>query len=558
MKEETKSLYLAIVLSMLAIFGVNYFFPMTPLKTESTLPQEVKQEETLPQADIDVSDAQAETPVQENVPVMDDPRVRIETPTLSGSINLRGARFDDLFLKKYKQTLEPDSSDVRLLSDSQSHHPYFIQLGWLSADQAVDAPNADTLWTARSDTLTPQTPLVLEYAADGLTFVRTISVDENYLFTVQDTVENRGDQTVTLYPYGLISRAVPEVRTASSVVHEGVSALIDGSLKELKLKDLKAGEPETFESGKSWFGFSDRYWFTSLILDDENTHNLKFSQPQDGVFQTDFRGAPVVLGGRATATESVRFFAGAKEIRLLDSYTDNHNIPKFDLAVDFGWYYFLTKPFFYILTFLYGFIGNMGWAILLFAAMLRLLMFPIANKSYESMSKMKKLQPKILSLQEKYKGNQALLQQATMELYRREKINPASGCLPMFIQIPVFFSLYKVLNIAIEIRQAPFVGWIKDLSAPDPLTISAWTHLPVPAFIDVGVWPILMGLTMWIQQKLNPAPTNKDQARMFALMPLIFMFMLGHFASGLVIYWTLSNVLSIIQQKAIMRKNGVQ
>jgi YidC/Oxa1 family membrane protein insertase len=221
-------------------------------------------------------------------------------------------------------------------------------------------------------------------------------------------------------------------------VHEGVSALIDGSLKELKLKDLKAGEPETFESGKSWFGFSDRYWFTSLILDDENTHNLKFSQPQDGVFQTDFRGAPVVLGGRATATESVRFFAGAKEIRLLDSYTDNHNIPKFDLAVDFGWYYFLTKPFFYILTFLYGFIGNMGWAILLFAAMLRLLMFPIANKSYESMSKMKKLQPKILSLQEKYKGNQALLQQATMELYRREKINPASGCLPMFIQIPVF------------------------------------------------------------------------------------------------------------------------
>ena len=228
------------------------------------------------------------------------------------------------------------------------------------------------------------------------------------------------------------------------------------------------------------------------------------------------------------------------------------------IAVDFGWYYFLTKPFFYILDFLYNFIGNMGWAILLFAALLRFLMFPIANKSYESMSKMKKVQPRIKELQERYGDDKMKLQQETLELYRREKINPAAGCLPMLIQIPVFFSLYKVLNISIEIRHAPFIGWIKDLSAPDPLTLSAWTHLPVPGLLDIGVWPILMGLTMWIQQKLNPAPTNKDQARMFAMMPVIFTFMLGHFASGLVIYWTLSNILSIIQQKAIMKKNGVK
>ena len=275
-------------------------------------------------------------------------------------------------------------------------------------------------------------------------------------------------------------------------------------------------------------------------------------------YQADYVGAPITVAPGSVGTNTVKMFAGAKEIKLLDNYTKQFNIPKFDLAVDFGWYYFLTKPFFYILDFLYNFIGNMGWAILLFAALLRFLMFPIANKSYESMSKMKKVQPRIKELQERYGDDKMKLQQETLELYRREKINPAAGCLPMLIQIPVFFSLYKVLNISIEIRHAPFIGWIKDLSAPDPLTLSAWTHLPIPGLLDIGVWPILMGLTMWIQQKLNPAPTNKDQARMFAMMPVIFTFMLGHFASGLVIYWTLSNILSIIQQKAIMKKNGVK
>ena len=265
----------------------------------------------------------------------------------------------------------------------------------------------------------------------------------------------------------------------------------------------------------------------------------------------------MTIANGTVGTNTVKFFAGAKEIALLDKYTKSLNIDKFDLAVDFGWYYFLTKPFFYILDFLYHFIGNMGWAILLFAALLRLAMFPIANKSYESMSKMKKVQPKIQAIQEMYKNDKMRLQQEMMELYKKEKINPASGCLPMFIQIPVFFSLYKVLNIAIEIRHAPFIGWIKDLSAPDPMTISAMTGLPIPSLIDLGVWPILMGITMYLQQKLSPKPANKDQARMFALMPVIFTFMLGHFASGLVIYWTLSNVLSIIQHRVIMKKVGV-
>ena len=243
---------------------------------------------------------------------------------------------------------------------------------------------------------------------------------------------------------------------------------------------------------------------------------------------------------------------------MISAYQETLGIDKFELAIDFGWYYFLTKPFFYILDFLYSLLGNMGWAILLFAAILRLLMFPIANKSFENMAKMKSIQPKMLEIKEKYGDNQMLIQQATMELYKKEKINPASGCLPMFIQIPVFFSLYKVLNIAIEIRHAPFIGWIKDLSAPDPLTLAKILHFYVPSFLDIGLWPVFMGLTMWFQQKLNPAPTNNDQAKMFALMPVFFTFMLGQFASGLVIYWTLSNILSIIQQKVIMRKNGVK
>ena len=253
---------------------------------------------------------------------------------------------------------------------------------------------------------------------------------------------------------------------------------------------------------------------------------------------------------------SSQMYAGAKDIKLLDKYSKN--IKKFDLNIDFGWYYFLTKPFFYILDYLYNLIGNMGWAILLFAACLRLVMFPVANKSFENMSKMKKVQPKIMALQAIYKEDKIALQRATMELYQKEKINPASGCLPMFIQIPIFFSLFKVLNIALEIRHTPFIGWIKDLSAPDPLTISVWSGLPIPSMLDIGVWPIIYGLTMYVQQKLNPTPANKDQARMFAMLPIIFTIMFAHFASGLVIYWTLSNILSIVQQRLIMRKNGVK
>lgn len=565
MREEMRGLFLAIVLSIVAIFITNRFFPgktvpaAAPAVTEEAplpqtpLPQEkIKADELIAAADTAEIMASAEA-------IRQDSRIHIKNASLTGSIRVKGARFDNLLLEKYKQTLENDSPDVELFAPAKTAAPYYAEFGWLSSDSSLRMPDHNTVWTVRSGELTPETPVVLEWNnGQGLKFIRKISLDADYMFNIQQDVENDTGRTVTLYPYGLINRKTENANPSASVVHEGLIGVVDNNLKEIKYKDLIDEKAKEFKTAQGWAGFSDRYWFTAFILEGQNQNTVKFSTTGKQNFQTDYVGAPVTAAPGSVASNSVKLFAGAKEIKLLDKYTQSLNIPKFDLAVDFGWYYFLTKPFFYILDFLYNFIGNMGWSILLFAALLRLVMFPIANKSYDSMSKMKKIQPKIKELQERYGNDKMKLQQETLEMYRREKINPAAGCLPMFIQIPVFFSLYKVLNIAIEIRHAPFIGWIKDLSAPDPLVLSTILHFPVPSLLDIGVWPIIMGITMYVQQKLNPAPTNKDQARMFALMPLIFTFMLGHFASGLVIYWTLSNILSIIQQKAIMRKNGVK
>ena len=565
MREEMRGLFLAIVLSIVAIFITTRFFPgktvpaAAPAVTEEAplpqtpLPQEkIKADELIAAADTAEIMASAEA-------VRQDSRIHIKNASLTGSIRVKGARFDNLLLEKYKQTLENDSPDVELFAPAKTAAPYYAEFGWLSSDSSLRMPDHNTVWTVRGGELTPETPVVLEWNnGQGLKFIRKISLDADYMFNIQQDVENDTGRTVTLYPYGLINRKTENANPSASVVHEGLIGVVDNNLKEIKYKDLIDEKAKEFKTAQGWAGFSDRYWFTAFILEGQNQNTVKFSATGKQNFQTDYVGAPVTAAPGSVASNSVKLFAGAKEIKLLDKYTQSLNIPKFDLAVDFGWYYFLTKPFFYILDFLYNFIGNMGWAILLFAALLRLVMFPIANKSYDSMSKMKKIQPKIKELQERYGNDKMKLQQETLEMYRREKINPAAGCLPMFIQIPVFFSLYKVLNIAIEIRHAPFIGWIKDLSAPDPLVLSTILHFPVPSLLDIGVWPIIMGITMYVQQKLNPAPTNKDQARMFALMPLIFTFMLGHFASGLVIYWTLSNILSIIQQKAIMRKNGVK
>lgn len=558
MKEEIKGLYAAVILSIAVIFAINWLFPKQPAPAVAPATQNVDVVSEN-KAAVPAAAKKTETVLSPSQAAAQDRRIDISNGAVKGSIRVKGARLDELYLSKYKQSLEADSQDIELLSPSKTAFPYYAEFGWISTDKGIRLPNDETMWTVKGTELTPDSPVVMEWNnGQGLKFVRKISVDNDYMFTIEQIVENISGQNVTLYPYGLINRKHDPEASTRAVVHEGMTGVINSTLKEIKYKDIKDGKKEEFKSNGGWAGFSDHYWFTALILDNNKENKVKFSNTGEEMYQTDFVGQPVLIANNTVGTYNSKFFAGAKEIKLLDKYTKTLNIDKFDLAVDFGWYYFLTKPFFYILDFLFHMIGNMGWAILLFAALLRLAMFPVANKSYESMSKMKKVQPKIQELQEKFRDDKVKLQQEMMNLYRKEKINPASGCLPMLIQIPIFFSLYKVLNIAIEIRHAPFIGWIKDLSAPDPLTISVLTHIPLPSFIDIGVWPIVMGLTMYIQQKLNPKPTNKDQARMFALMPLVFTFMLGHFASGLVIYWTLSNILSIMQQRVIMKKVGVQ
>lgn len=558
MKDEFKSLSLAILLSFFAIYSVNYFFGISKTgviqKQAATSVSPAKS----PKTDVP-ADTAPQTFKDTSVVIAEDARLKFHNDIVTGSIRLKGARFDDLFLTKYNVSLDDDKEKIELLKPASAANHYFIDLGWLALDKSVVLPSASSVWQTKAEELTPDVPAVLVWSNDaGLKIIRKISLDENYMFKVQDIIENNTDEEAEIFPYALISKNTTGQAMTRSVVHEGISSVIDNTLKEFKYSDLKKGKNKTFETQGGWLGFSDRYWFTSLILSERDKAQITFKNNGDDNFQIDYLGSRLIIPAHKSETYTYSFFAGAKEIKLLDKYTKEHNIPKFDLAIDFGWYYFLTKPFFYILDFLYGFLGNMGWAILLFAALLRLCMFPIANKSYTSMAKMKALQPKLNEIKNKYGDNQMLIQQATMDLYKREKINPAAGCLPMLIQIPIFFSLYKVLNISIEIRQAPFIGWIKDLSAPDPLTLSHLLHIYVPSFIDIGLWPIFMGFTMWMQQKLNPAPVNKEQARMFALMPVFFTFMLGHFASGLVIYWTLSNILSIIQQKTIMRKNGVK
>ena len=513
MNDNFKSFCVAIVLSVLVVSTINYFFP----------PAEVVSE----------PEATVETPIadeQENIiseqvfiPVADvlkeNKRVKVENSVLSGTIRLNGARFDDLNLTKYKQTLDKNSPDVELLTPSKTENSFYAEYGWLSADRSLKLPDSNTLWQINGATeLTTETPLILQWNnGQGLIFTREILVDKNYLFTIKQSVKNESEKDVSLIPYGLMSKYVDIKEHPSGIVHEGFTAIIDGDLKEYSFKDLheskfdkKLEQGETlpedknaqnFEATGGWIALGEKYWFGAFIFPNEYKTSVNVRNVKKNVYQLDFKGETLNIPSGESAEFTSQFYAGAKEIKLLDDYAKT--IKKFDLAVDFGWYYFLTKPFFYILDFFYHLIGNMGWAILLFAFVLRALMFPIANKSFESMSKMKKVQPKVMALQAMYKDDKVALQRATMELYRREKVNPASGCLPMFIQIPIFFSLYKVLNISIEIRHAPFIGWIKDLSAPDPLTISAWSGVPLPSLIDIGVWPIIYGLTMFLQQKLK-------------------------------------------------------
>ncbi len=490
------------------------------------------------------------------------PEVRIETPRLHGSIALKGAQFDDLTLATYHETVDPKSPEVVLLSPPGTQNPYLAEFGWIAQAPGIKLPGPDTLWQASSGPLTPSNPVTLTWNnGAGLLFTRVISVDKDYMFTISDAVRNNSNAPVALLPYGLVSRTGTPQVAGYYILFEGMIGYLDGSLQEVKYTSLSPGKPDDYASTGGWLGFTDKYWLTALIPPQDEAIKGRFTHSlEDGVdrYQTDFLGPAVTVAPGGSAAASSRFFAGAKEVDLLDAYAAA-GITRFDRAIDFGWFYFLTKPIFLTLQFFDKLLGNFGLAILLLTLCVKLLFFPLANKSYQAMSKMKLLQPEMQKLRERFPDDKARQQQEIMGLYKKVGANPLAGCLPIVIQIPVFFSLYKVLFVTIEMRHAPFFGWIHDLSAPDPTSFAnLFGLLPFapPAFLMIGAWPLIMGLTMFLQQKLNPQPVDPMQARMFMILPVVFTYMLAHFPAGLVIYWAWNNTLSIAQQWAIMHRAG--
>lgn len=493
------------------------------------------------------------------------PRVQLNSPRLSGSIQLKGGQIDDLVLSDYRETLEPDSPNIALLSPSPAPKSYFAQFGWSASDRSTALPNDNTVWTANNMALSPKRPVTLSWDnGKGLLFSRTVSLDENYMFTVTQQVRNTTNKPVTLFPYGLVSRSETPETLGFFILHEGLLGVFDGQLKEVDYDDLQdAGKIEQTTKG-GWIGITDKYWLVALLPDQKAQLQTAFRHTLDGKkidkYQVDYLGAAQIVAPGATIAVTNHLFAGAKEVNLLDEYQEKLQIARFDLSIDWGWFYFLTKPIFYALEYFYQLLGNFGLAILLLTVIIKLIFFPLANKSYKAMSRLKLLQPKMVALKDRYGDDKAKQNEAMMRLYKEEKVNPAAGCLPMVVQIPVFFALYKVLFVSIEMRQAPFYGWIQDLSAPDPTSMfNLFGLIPwgPPEFLLIGAWPLLMGITMWLQQKLNPAPADPMQAKIFMLLPIVFTFMLARFPAGLVIYWAWNNVLSITQQWVIMRRMGV-
>jgi YidC/Oxa1 family membrane protein insertase len=568
--DQQRNLLLAVVLSVAILIGFEYFIA-PKFKSPAPPPQQSESTQNSAAAPTLAAGAIPPTPETRAATLAKAPRLKIATNRLEGSIDLVGARIDDLTLTNYRETTAPDSPLVQLLSPDGTANPYFAEFGWVApAASGAKLPTAETRWQTDDTMLSNGHPVTLTWDnGQGLHFERRIAIDDNYMFTVTQTVENKGEKPVTLFDYGLISRGGKVPVQSNRLLHVGPIGVVDNTLHELSYADLSADKPTVFETRGGWLGLTDEYWLAALVPNQSETITTRFTKvprPQGDLYQTDYTGVAreIAPGGSASVTE--RLFTGAKEVHLLDSYETRLRIPRFDRAIDFGWFYFLTKPIFLALDFFYHLIGNFGVAIIVFTICVKIVFFPLANRSYRSMSKMKLLAPEMQKLKERFGDDKAKLNQEMMALYKRSGANPAAGCLPIVIQIPVFFSLYKVLSVTIEMRQAPFFGWIHDLSVPDPTSIlNLFGLLPwsVPdigplAFLSIGLWPIIMGITMFLQQKLTPTSPDPMQARMFMALPVVFTFMLAHFPAGLVIYWACNNTLSVAQQWLIMRRAGVR
>jgi len=599
---DQKNTILAIVLSAIVLIGWQYFVGMPQMerqRQDALLKQQQAQQAQPPQAAPSAvppapqaaaprppGQADVTTPAEQKsreAALAASERIPIETPSIKGSIALKGGRIDDISLARYHETVDPNSPAIVLLSPAGSPHPFYAEFGWVGGAGAdVKAPGPDTVWQREgAGPLAPGQPITLAYDnGEGLKFRRIIAVDDKYLFTLKDEVINSAATPVTLYPYARISRYGAPQTQSYYILHEGMIGVMgDQGLQEVTYKSINDKKNLVFKATDAWMGITDKYWAATLLPDTDAQVQAHFSAGETGgvkSYQTDYLLDALTVAPGTTGTADARLFAGAKEVGVvginfplvgIGGYNQQLGLNHFDLLIDWGWFYFITKPMFLALDFFFKLVGNFGVAILLVTVLVKTLFFPLANKSYASMAKMKAVQPQMQALRERYPDDKVKQQQELMELYKREKINPVAGCLPIAIQIPVFFSLYKVLFITIEMRHAPFFGWIKDLSAPDPTNVFNLfglipfdpTQVPVIGhFLWIGAWPLVMGITMWFQMKLNPAPPDPAQKMIFSWMPVIFTFMLASFSSGLVIYWAWNNTLSVIQQSVIMRRNGAK
>jgi len=599
---EHKNTILAVVLSLLVILGWQYFVGYPQMERQRQEAQLKQQSQPQPGATQPATPApnaaQSATPEVPGTPkagapaqtqaasreavIASSPRIAIETPRLGGSIDLKGGRIDDLTLTQYREETNPKSPPIVLFSPSGAPDAFYAEFGWVpAAGVNVAMPGPETVWKQQgSGALGVGRPVTLTYDnGQGLVFTRTIAVDEHYLFTVKDEVANNSGSPVMLFPYALISRhGTPQVQ-GYYILHEGLIGVMgDQGLQEMTYKKIEDAKSQTWDVTNAWFGITDKYWAATLLPDTDAKVRARFSAGEAGglkTYQTDYLLQPQTIAAGATGSANARLFAGAKEVSVVGidfpfgpgGYNQTLHLNHFDLLIDWGWFYFITKPMFLALDFFFHLVGNFGIAILIVTVLVKILFFPLANKSYASMAKMKAVQPQMAMIKERYADDRVKQQQAMMELYKKEQINPVAGCLPIAIQIPVFFSLYKVLFVTIEMRHAPFYGWIHDLSAGDPTNIfNLFGLLPfdpsglplLGGYLALGAWPAIMGVTMWVQMKLNPAPPDPTQQIIFSWMPLIFTFMLAKFPAGLVIYWAWNNTLSVIQQSVIMHRNGAK
>jgi YidC/Oxa1 family membrane protein insertase len=557
--ENQKNLFLAIVISMAIIFGFQLLVPQpekAPISEEQTFEEN--------SVELSIQNTNTQIVINRDEVISSSGRVIFDNGKIKGSINLEGGFIDDLVLEEFRETLDPTSDLIEFLNPLGSQDAYYLDTGWVSSDSTLELPNNKSIWKTDKTSMGVDDPVKLFWTnSQGITFEKIISLDENYLFNVDQRVINNSDRSFDLFPFGLSKRqGIPEMQNFF-ILHEGPISITDGVLEEYDYDDLKENKKIKHTSIGGWIGITDKYWQTAIIPNQNEpihqTYSYSFAENVDN-FQTDIVGEKIAVSNGASISHNFKLFAGPKIVSVIDTYMEEYGIQEFDRSVDFGWFYFLTKPIFNVLQFVFGYVGNFGWSIIAFTILMRICFFPLAQQSFKSMAKMKKLGPEMQRLKEQYGDDRAGMQKEMMALYKREKANPIAGCLPILLQIPVFFALYKVLFVTIEMRHAPFIGWIHDLSAPDPLGLLTafgffdWNVPGILQLFNIGIWPILMGISMFLQQKLNPAPVDKMQAKIFMFLPIVFTFVLGGFAAGLVIYWTTNNVLSMAQQYVIQRK----